>query len=100
MGGIRICHRTCQMRAIWANLGFNKPDIGWVSVKRGVSMSLHSSEECRVAACLCHAQADASELGAIGDANAITLSRRGLLRAALTGTAAGVLAGTGLEVLA
>jgi carbonic anhydrase len=63
-------------------------------------MSLHSSEECRVAACLCHGQADAGELRAMRDANAIALSRRGLLRAALTGTAAGVLAGTGLEVLA
>ena len=63
-------------------------------------MSLHSSEECRVAACLCHARADAGELRAMRDANAIALSRRGLLRAALTGTAAGVLAGTGLEVLA
>lgn len=63
-------------------------------------MSLHGSEECRVAACLCHAQADAGELRAMRDANAITLSRRGLLRATLTGTAAGVLAGTGLEVLA
>lgn len=59
-------------------------------------MSLHNSKECRVAACLCHWPAAAGESGGMRDANAIRWSRRGLLRATLTGAAAGVLAGTGL----
>ena len=63
---------------------------------RELSMSLHNSKECRISACLCHGPSAAGEPGGMRDANAMRWSRRGLLRATLTGAAAGVLAGTGL----
>ncbi len=58
-------------------------------------MSMHNSEHCRVAACLCHAQTDAVER----EAPVTGWSRRGLLRSSLTATAAGIFAGAGLGLL-
>jgi carbonic anhydrase len=59
-------------------------------------MSMHDSNLCHVATCLCHARNDDNE----GGTSQIGWSRRGLLRATLSGTAAGIIAGAGVGLIA